>query len=129
MSAQKQPSWSPDGSRIAFSNLVQVYMMNADGSAQTQLTNSSGFNRNPAWSPDGGQIAFQTDRDGNNEIYVMNADGSAPLNLTNNPASDEQPSWSHATSVCKDHGRQKGSAGPNDPDCHPEKDKTPDLAP
>ena len=68
--------------------------MDADGSNQTNLTNSPAWDMVPTWSPDGSWIAFQSDRDGDDEIYVMDADGSSQINLTNNPADDGWPSWS-----------------------------------
>src|SRR2546422_4922277 len=71
----------------------EIYVMNADGSAQTNLTNNAADDYAPAWSPDGLKIAFVSVRDGNQEIYVINADGSAPTNLTNNAASDYLPRW------------------------------------
>ena len=94
----EQPSWSPDGERIAFSSRpdgnFEIYVMNADGSAPTRLTDDPAQDEQPSWSPDGRQIAFRSDRDGNAEIYVMGADGSAPTRVTNNPAFDSDPSWS-----------------------------------
>jgi Tol biopolymer transport system component len=92
-----RPRWSPDGSRIAFTSRVgaavgyDLYVMNADGSAQTQLADRS---FDPRWSPTGQQIAFTSTRDGNPEIYVMNADGSAQTRLTENAARDSAPRWS-----------------------------------
>jgi len=84
--------------KIAFSNdqsgKYEVYVMNADGSGQTNLTNNPASDTVPAWSPDGTKIAFRTERDGNGEIYLMNAGGTNPTNLTNNPASDSGPAWS-----------------------------------
>ena len=71
--------------------------MNADGSGQTRLTDSPGWDGNPSWSPDG-RIAFQSDRDGDGEIYVMNADGSGQTRLTDNPAWDWSPNWTAAAS-------------------------------
>ena len=71
----------------------EIYVMDADGSNPTRLTNNSADDGQPAWSPDGSQIAFGSFRDGNPEIYVMDADGSNQTNLTNNPASDRTPAW------------------------------------
>ncbi len=87
---------------IAFESMrdgdVEIYVMNADGSGQTRLTNNPAVDRDPAWSPDGRQIVFASTRDdslvGNVEIYVMNADGSGQTRLTNNPAGDLVPAWS-----------------------------------
>ncbi len=73
---------------------LEIYVMNADGSGVTNLTNNSAGDGFPSWSPDGARIAFVSDRDGNLEIYVMNADGSGVTNLTNNSAGDGSPSWS-----------------------------------
>jgi Tol biopolymer transport system component len=78
------PSWSPDGTKIMF--MIEdeytscIYVMNADGSNQTQLTSDVEYSA--VWSPDGTKIAFVSERDGAPEIYVMNANGSNQTNLT-----------------------------------------------
>ena len=58
------PSWSPDGSRIAFETNrdgnFEIYVMNADGSGLTNLTNSSDLDGDAAWSPDGSRLAFHS---------------------------------------------------------------------
>jgi dipeptidyl aminopeptidase/acylaminoacyl peptidase len=81
----------------------EIYVMNADGSGQTRLTDTPrAADRHARWSPDGTKIAFTTGRHGdpyaqNEEIYVMNADGSGQTRLTDNP-SDDFPDWGTAPS-------------------------------
>jgi Tol biopolymer transport system component len=96
----RSPAWSPDGRHIAFSagdegDEGEIYVMNADGSGLTPLTNTSAHhNDTPAWSPDGQRIAFSSGAEGKEDIYVMNADGSDLTNLTNTTAQEASPTWS-----------------------------------
>ena len=75
------PQWSPDGRRIVYQRSddqgSKVFVMNADGSGQRNLSRGPWFDGGPAWSPGGGLIAFV--RGGEDSvIYVMPADGSGP---------------------------------------------------
>ena len=99
------PSWSPDGKKIAFvsdkegTNIVPnaIYVMNTDGQDIRRLTYTdigSFVSSFPSWSPNGKKLAFHSYRDRNHDIYVMNADGSEQKNLTNNPAYNNHPFWS-----------------------------------
>jgi TolB protein len=74
----------------------EIYVLNADGSGQTNISNNPASDTRPAWSPDGSKIAFtRGDAVGEQEIYVMNADGSGQTNITNSPNSqDLSPTWS-----------------------------------
>ena len=72
----------------------EIYVMDADGSNQTRLTNNSDVDKHPKWSPDGSRIAFESVRDGNPEIYVMDADGSNQTRLTNDSIESTDPAWS-----------------------------------
>lgn len=88
------PSWSPDGTQIAFMKDGDIYIMSRDGGGLRRLTNHPALDFDPAWSPDGTQIAFASKRSGNWEIYIINVDGSNLHNLTNHPALDDHPTWS-----------------------------------
>src|SRR6058998_2166108 len=95
------PAWSPDDSRILFDSnrdggFPELYVMNADGTGLSRLTNNGYVDANAAWSPDGTRIAFvRCCPDGTNEIYVMNADGTGEVNLTQTTDVEEsEPSWS-----------------------------------
>jgi dipeptidyl aminopeptidase/acylaminoacyl peptidase len=92
------PQWSPDGTRIVFVSRrdggdSEIYVMNADATGQTRLTDSPGVDRAPTWSPDGTMIAFESERTGDRDIYLMHADGTGVINLTNSPGQDTEPSW------------------------------------
>src|SRR5438309_1874700 len=84
----------------------QIFVMNADGSGQTNLSNNFKIdNFAPSWSPDGTKIAFYSDRTGTFQIFVMNADLSGHTNLSNNTFFDASPSWSpDATKISFHHG-------------------------
>jgi WD40 repeat protein len=63
------PSWSPDGSQIAFRRLVggeggnaDVYVMNADGSAQRAVAETKAADVKPVWSPDGKNLVIVSNR-------------------------------------------------------------------
>ena len=71
----------------------EIYVMNADGTGQTRLTENPAADFEPTWSPDRTRLAFASNRDGNNEIYVMNADGTGQTRLTNNTAYARHPAW------------------------------------
>src|SRR5439155_2174132 len=75
------PSWSPDGTKIAFSGCIPmgwplgcqqagIWVMNADGTNQINIVDNHGGD--PSWSPDGTKIAF-TINNYRIQIWVMNA--------------------------------------------------------
>jgi TolB protein len=97
--ADGAPEWSPDGSRIVFvssrNGNDEIYVMNADGSAETRLTTDPLFDLSPQWSPDGTRIAwvrydaFSVTA----EIWMMNADGSGQARLTDNALVENLGDW------------------------------------
>jgi hypothetical protein len=90
-----QPVWSWDGQHIAFvrrdGDNQDIYVMAADGSRLTRLTDHPAADVAPAWTPDR-RLLFRSLRNGKWGIYVMNADGSDPQRLITTPApADWQP--------------------------------------
>jgi TolB protein len=68
--------------------------MQADGSAPTNLSNSTEEDAFPRWSPDGTNIAWGHNSGDGSEVYVMGADGSHPTRLTNMPEGIGGQRWS-----------------------------------
>ncbi|MCL4301924.1 MAG: PD40 domain-containing protein [Anaerolineae bacterium] len=97
--AEEDPVWSPDGTRIAYVSQLEnynyeIYVMNADGTGKTRLTNNPALDLYPAWSSDGTQIVFASDRDERHDIYVMNSNGHNVRRLTNWDRASSTPAWS-----------------------------------
>ena len=88
------PSWSPDGTRIAFTSNGEIHAMNADGSGITRLTVDPASECCASWSPDGSRLVFVSGRGRNFNIWVMNSDGSQEEMLNRTLVYDGDPSWS-----------------------------------
>ena len=111
----KKPAWSPDGKRIAFSGLKEpkvaevpanseIFVMNADGSNLTNLTDHPAWEEYPIWSPDGKKIVFRGYRDnqeievsrpvGRGELYMIDLESRDVERLTFNTGWEGAASWS-----------------------------------
>jgi Tol biopolymer transport system component len=87
------PTWSPDGAKIAFVRLSgsnsEIWVMNADGTSQTRLTFGFEEDVNPAWSPDGTKIAWSN----NGRLWIISADGSGKAPVTPEQVFGRNPDW------------------------------------
>jgi len=96
------PSWSPDGTNIAYSanrdkdgGKSSIFIAKADGSGEIRLTEKKYSARSPAWSPDGKTIAFVSNWKEMDQILLVGTDGSGIRQLTRDKRMTcSRPSWS-----------------------------------
>jgi TolB protein len=91
-------SWSPDGSKIAFSSTrdgnAEIYVMNRDGTGLKRLTDHPAIDVSPTWSPTGRELAFTSDRSGTKQIYTMDSEGLNLSRLSQVGSYNAEPAWS-----------------------------------
>ena len=101
----QMPSWSPNGKELSFmssrAGYISVFLMNADGSDQRNLTpkdpgdlDSDWISRAPSWSTNGRHIYFMSSRPStglDTEIFMTNLDGTGTARLTNSIGMDGSP--------------------------------------
>ena len=91
-SDESSPVFSPDSEKLAFINTAEVYVANADGSAQRKLTNNvyyADYTETLVFSPDSKKIAFVGQLPGGpnaTDLFVINVDGTGLTRLTSNPS-------------------------------------------
>jgi Tol biopolymer transport system component len=94
-SSDRQPAYSPDGSRVVFSSNrsgnLDLWSLDRTTGALRQLTDDPAQDWDPGFTPDGRQVIWSSDRSGNLEIWVANADGTGARQLSQDGATAENP--------------------------------------
>jgi Tol biopolymer transport system component len=102
--AGEDPTWSPDGSRIAYINDGRLYTVDADGTGEHPVLDMADAQFDPAWSPDGQWIAFAmgdapSQSDARAHVYIVRPDGSDLTQITDGVSYDRTPAWASATQL------------------------------
>jgi len=96
--ADHSPQFSPDGSKIAFvsdrTGNYEIWLADADGRNQRQLTDEHGSAGSPRFSPDGKFIVFDSQIADRSEVYIVSANGGAWRRLTEIGKNNSLPAWS-----------------------------------
>ncbi len=71
--AVTDPQWAPDGAHLAFVRDDAIWLIGADGSRPTVVTDHPAGSRTPRWAPDGRQIAFVSRRRGWSQVWLQDA--------------------------------------------------------
>lgn len=92
------PSWSPDGSRLAYVSFEKgrsmIFIQRLRDGQRELVSSFKGVNGAPAWSPDGRSLAVVSSREGNPEIYILDLQTKATRRLTNHLSIDTEPGFS-----------------------------------
>ncbi|MCC5854294.1 MAG: Tol-Pal system protein TolB [Idiomarina sp.] len=91
------PSWSPDGSKLAYVSFenqrAEIFIQDIYTTQRERLTSFPGINGSPAWSPDGKKMAMVLSKNGAPDIYVMDLETRQVRQITDHWRIDTEPSW------------------------------------
>ena len=96
--ADHSQQFSPDGTKIVFASertgSYEIWLADADGKNQRQLTDGNGSAGSPRFSPDGKFIAFDAQTAGNSDVFVISVNGGNTRRLTENHKNNSLAAWS-----------------------------------
>lgn len=96
--ADHSEQFSPDGTKIVFASdrtgNYEIWISDADGKNQRQLTDGNTSAGSPRFSPDGKFVAYDAQTAGNSDIFIISTNGGTPRQMTENVKNNALPAWS-----------------------------------
>lgn len=91
------PSWSPDGSKIAFcaqtKGIRQIWIYDFATKSEKQVTTGPKNKENPTWAPNSLHLIFNTSDSNDSELYLMNLNQPDAVKISKGPGEKYFPSW------------------------------------
>lgn len=91
------PSWSPDGTKIAYSastqGVRQIWIYDFATGKEAQLTDGYGHKENPTWAPDSLHLIFNSSTPTSSELFLINLNQKKAVKITSGPGEKRFPSW------------------------------------
>jgi Tol biopolymer transport system component len=88
------PAISPDGTRVAFAALNDIYVMPVGGTPMN-LTRDRAFDTDPAWSPDGSRLVYSSDKSGNQlQLWIHDFRSGQSREITKLTTQPQGATWS-----------------------------------
>ena len=88
------PAVSPDGERVAFAALGDLWVVGMEGGAPERLTDDRWADTDPAWSPDGSSLVWASDREGTLDLWLRDLGSGRERRLTSGGGTETAPVWS-----------------------------------
>ena len=88
---ERDPAWSPDGRRVAYTDFRDVWVIEAEGGRAARITGGEGGSIEPTWSPDGHSIVCSSTRKGERALWRIRVPGGDAVRLTAGTDAEVQP--------------------------------------
>lgn len=91
------PSWSPDGSKIAYCSKTsgdrQIWVYDCNTKQEKQITEGPGHKENPSWGPNSLHLVFNSSTLKESELYIVNLNQKEATKITSGPGEKRFPNW------------------------------------